>query len=58
MGASRSSSAAVETVDVAVLSTGEVLVGGVLDDILPAELEGQSCTSHGRKDLMFLKFRP
>lgn len=54
----RSFSAAVETVDVAVLSTGEVLVGGVLDDILPAELEGQAYTSHGQKDLMFLKFRP
>jgi hypothetical protein len=54
----RSFPGAVETVDVAVLSTGEVLVGGVLDSALPAELEGQTYTSRGWKDLVFLNIRP
>lgn len=54
----RSFAGPVETVDVAVLSTGEVLVAGALDASHPVELEGQSYTSRGEQDLLFLRFRP
>ncbi|NPC87033.1 hypothetical protein HPC49_53745, partial [Pyxidicoccus fallax] len=52
------SSSKLDTVDVSVLSTGEVVVGGILEEGAATTLEDQRYVSRGRKDLIFFKLRP